>query len=228
MKAPVYMIDGQLSEPLTLDEALFDLKWNASLVQQVVLVAQGNARVSRAKTKDRSEVRGGGKKPWPQKYTGRARHGSIRSPIWVGGGITFGPTPARHYKRRVNKKMAAKALFTVLSSKLKEQELFILKDEFSLKEAKTKAAHEIVSRFLKTVQPKFNGERVLVITPDTPDKLWRRATRNIASLQLANPVSVSALLLLRHKYIMVSKASLATLVNLRGQALKLGRATIES
>ncbi len=110
MEAPIYNTQGKKSGTLTLPENVFDVAWNDSLMHQVVTSMQANARVSIAHVKDRGEVSGGGKKPWRQKGTGRARHGSIRSPIWKGGGVTHGPTKNKDYSRKIPKKMRAKAL----------------------------------------------------------------------------------------------------------------------
>src|SRR5574339_531192 len=103
MKTQVYKQDGSKSSEITLSEKLFGQKWNADLVHDVVTVMMGNARVSVADTKDRGEVRGGGKKPWKQKGTGRARHGSRRSPIWKGGGVAHGPRTEKSYGKKINR-----------------------------------------------------------------------------------------------------------------------------
>ena len=105
MKTEIYNKEGQSSGTINLDDQLFDLKWNADLVHQVVRSMESNARQSNADTKGRGDVRGGGKKPWRQKGTGRARHGSSRSPIWVGGGVAHGPTSEKNYDKKINKKM---------------------------------------------------------------------------------------------------------------------------
>src|SRR6202451_4352695 len=104
MDAPIYNTEGKKTGTLTLPENIFGLKWNAALVHQVATSMQDNARTPVAHTKGRGDVRGGGKKPWKQKGTGRARHGSIRSPLWIGGGKAHGPNKERDYTQKVNKK----------------------------------------------------------------------------------------------------------------------------
>ena len=126
MKTKVYNLDGKEAGEIELPERIFNVAVNEDLVHQVVIAQMANARVAIADTKDRGEVSGGGKKPWKQKGTGRARHGSSRSPIWKGGGVTFGPTSDRNYTKRINKKMKAKALFMVLSEKLREEKILVL------------------------------------------------------------------------------------------------------
>src|SRR5258708_1062368 len=126
IQAKIFDQKGANAETLDLPAKVFGAKWRADLVHQVVEGMRSNKRAGTADTKGRGEVRGGGKKPWKQKGTGRARHGSSRSPIWVGGGVTHGPRAEKNYKRKVSKKMRAQALFSVLSKKLKNGEILFI------------------------------------------------------------------------------------------------------
>ena len=139
----VYNQSGKNTSTIVLPHAVFGLKWNADLVHQVAVSMLANKRASNAHAKDRSEVRGGGKKPWKQKGTGQARHGSSRSPIWVGGGVTFGPRNDKDYSKKINKKMRVKALFTVLSRRAHDGQILAL-DTLSLSAIKTKDAATIL------------------------------------------------------------------------------------
>jgi len=139
MKTPIYNIKGKEVDKIDLPGQIFELPWNRDLVHQVVTTMMTNARQPIAHTKNRGEVRGGGKKPWKQKGTGRARHGSNRSPIWIGGGVTFGPRNEKDYARKINKKVKAKALATILSRKLKDNEIIFI-DSLDLNEPKAKEA----------------------------------------------------------------------------------------
>ena len=126
MEAKIYNQKGKDAGTIELPEKVFGAKWRADLVHQVVESMRSNKRAGTADTKDRGEVRGGGRKPWKQKGTGRARHGSSRSPIWVGGGVTHGPLAEKNYKRKISKSMRAQALFSVLSKKLKDGEIIFI------------------------------------------------------------------------------------------------------
>ena len=148
METTLYNQKGTSTEKLTLPKSVFGVKWNADLVHQVSTAMLANKRSGTAHTKDRSEVSGGGKKPWAQKGTGRARHGSSRSPIWVGGGVTFGPRVDKDYSQKINKKMRTKALFSVLSKKLEDNKILFV-DSLNLDSMKTKDAVAIVSSLTK-------------------------------------------------------------------------------
>lgn len=145
LDATIYSQKGTKAGTIALPESVFGVKWNSDLVHQVVVSMMSNARAGTAHTKDRGEVSGGGKKPWAQKGTGRARHGSSRSPIWVGGGTTHGPRSEKDYSKKINKKMRAKALYAVLSRTLAEGRLLLV-DTISLSEIKTKSAVEVLNK----------------------------------------------------------------------------------
>lgn len=139
LQATMYTMEGKEAGAVTLPAEIFGVQWNADLVHQVVVGMQANARPTVANTKFRGEVRGGGKKPWKQKGTGRARHGSRRSPIWVGGGVTHGPRAEKDYTVKINKKMRVGALMAVLSKKHKDGEIIFV-DSFNFATPKTKDA----------------------------------------------------------------------------------------
>src|SRR3954462_9048133 len=130
MESPIYNAQGKKTGTVTLPESVFGVFWNDALMHQVVTSMHSNARPNVAHTKGRGEVRGGGRKPWQQKGTGRARHGSIRSPIWKGGGVTHGPRNEKVYARKINKGMRQKALLVALSRKAKDGEVILLESLF--------------------------------------------------------------------------------------------------
>jgi large subunit ribosomal protein L4 len=148
METTVYNQKGTSTGTIALPKTVFGVKWNADLVHQVAVAMMANKRAGTAHTKDRSEVSGGGKKPWAQKGTGRSRHGSNRSPIWVGGGVTFGPRNEKDYSQKINKKMRTKALFTVLSKKQSQGNILFI-DSIAMDAMKTKDAFSILSDFSK-------------------------------------------------------------------------------
>jgi len=199
MLVDTYNEKGEKIGQTRLPKEIFDLEINPDLVYQVVTSQMTNRRQGTAHTKDRSEVRGGGRKPWAQKGTGRARHGSIRSPIWKGGGVTFGPRKERNLKRNIPKKIKRKALFMVLSGKAKEK-LLTLIDKLELKEGKTKE----MANILKNLSCK-NGS-VLIALPKY-DKKIIQATRNIPKVQTIEARELNALDLLNFKYLLMPKDS---------------------
>lgn len=163
MKTKTYNWEGKAVGELELQDRIFDVKVNEDLIHQVVVAQMANRRVAIADTKDRGEVRGGGKKPWKQKGTGRARHGSTRSPIWKGGGVVFGPTSDRNYTKRINKKMKTKALFMVLSDKLRQNKLLVVESFEALDKPSTKKmlglikAMKVDSSILLALDEKHEG-----------------------------------------------------------------------
>ncbi|PIQ91837.1 MAG: 50S ribosomal protein L4 [Parcubacteria group bacterium CG11_big_fil_rev_8_21_14_0_20_39_22] len=144
MEAKIYNQKGKEVGSIKLSESIFAVPWNSDLVNQVVVSMMGNKRTPVAHSRDRSEVSGGGKKPWKQKGTGRARHGSSRSPIWIGGGVTHGPRNEKDYSRKINRKMKARALTAILSKKFELGELVFV-DKFEFAAPKTKEAREVLS-----------------------------------------------------------------------------------
>ncbi|MDO8517836.1 MAG: 50S ribosomal protein L4 [bacterium] len=144
MESKVYNIQGKEVRKVQVPENLFGVKWNADLLHQVVVAMQANARTPVAHTKDRGEVRGGGRKPWKQKGTGRARHGSTRSPLWRGGGITFGPRNDKSYAQKINRQQKQKALLVALSRKYKDGEVLFV-EALEMQTPKTAAAQAVIA-----------------------------------------------------------------------------------
>ncbi|QQG45023.1 MAG: 50S ribosomal protein L4 [Candidatus Sungiibacteriota bacterium] len=191
-----------------LPEAVFGLKWNADLVHQVVTSQAANLRSPVAHAKGRSEVRGGGRKPWRQKGTGRARHGSIRSPLWKGGGVTHGPLTEKNYKKKINKKMARRALYTVLSAKARDNEIIVL-DDLKFKEAKTKYAAQMFAKFVK--EKEFSritkGRGVLIALPEK-NEILRRAMRNLPYIEIDEARNLNAHEVLQYKFLLLPQKTL--------------------
>lgn len=209
MEFPVYNKEGKEVGKASLSDAVFGLKWNSDLVHQVITAQAANQRQGSAHAKGRSEVRGGGRKPWKQKGTGRARHGSIRSPIWKGGGVTHGPRAEKNYAKKINRKMAKKALFTVLSQKARENEILVL-DEMAFPEVKTKRAAEIFSNFAKDSRKKIlKGNGVLVLTHGKDDAAYR-AIRNLPYAAASEARNINARTALQYTYIFIPKAAIAS------------------
>jgi large subunit ribosomal protein L4 len=202
MKQMVYSQDGKTKGDITLPENIFGVKWNGDLVHQVSVSMMANKRAGTAHTKDRGEVRGGGKKPWKQKGTGRARHGSSRSPIWVGGGIAHGPRSDKDYSKKINAKMKVRALFAVLSAKLSSGEILFVD---SLKTTKTKDAHSaFVSLSNIDGFSRLKGKRktALCVFPDT-DKALQLSIRNLPQIAFEQLKDLNLVDVLNHKYLVM-------------------------
>ena len=205
METKIYNQKGAEAGSITLPERVFAAKWRADLVHQVVEGMRSNKRAGTADTKGRGEVRGGGKKPWKQKGTGRARHGSSRSPIWVGGGVTHGPLAEKNYKRKITKKMRAQALFSVLSKKLKDHEILFV-DSLALSAVKTKSAAEVVKNLAKgsglkslAGSKKPKALAALIARNEKTEKSFRNLPQlTVVFLRNLNPVDV-----LNHQYLLI-------------------------
>lgn len=197
MDAPIYNTQGKQKGTIALPERLFGVEWNDSLMHQVVHAMMANARPAVAHTKGRGDVRGGGKKPWRQKGTGRARHGSIRSPIWRGGGVTHGPRKEKNYTQSIPKKMRAKALFMALSKKFADGEVLFV-DSFGIAEPKTAAAKKAVVALSQIAGfEKLSAKRknAAVVAMSDPSEAVQKSFRNIGNLSAVavrnlNPVAV--------------------------------------
>ncbi len=198
MKVKLYNQSKEEVGQVELPKEVFGLKVNSDLVHQVVLSQQSNRRQNTAKVKGRGEVRGGGKKPWRQKGTGRARHGSIRSPLWKGGGVTFGPTTERNYKRVIPKKMRRKAVLQVLSAKAKENVILVL-DKLEMKKAKTKDIAKVLDKL-------FKGSGLIVLPK--MEKSIILSVRNIPKKATIQAKDLNALDLLNYKYVVMPKESI--------------------
>ena len=202
LEAIVYKQDGKESGKVTLPESVFGNPWNADLVHEVVVNMQSNARAGTAHTKDRSEVRGGGRKPWRQKGTGRARHGSRRSPIWTGGGVTFGPRNEKDYSKKINKKVKAKALAITLSKKQSDGEIIFV-DALSFNTPKTGDAKKVISALAKStghadLATKRNNTALVVLgeRSETTEKSFR----NFGNIEVLQAKDINPVNLLTYKY----------------------------
>lgn len=205
MEASVYSASGKSAGKVKLPENIFGLSWNADLVHQVATSMASSARTPVAHTKTRGEVRGGGKKPWRQKGTGRARHGSTRSPIWVGGGVAHGPRNEKNFERKVSKKMKAKALYTILSAKLRDGEILFV-DTLGLKEPKTKEAMGILKN-LSLVDGfeklKTKRKNAALIALPSKSVAVEKSMRNIGSVETTEVRNLNPLSLLTYKYLVI-------------------------
>lgn len=206
MNAKVYTKDGKESGSVTLPETVFGEQWNADLVHQVVVSMQSNARLGLAHTKDRSEVSGGGKKPWRQKGTGRARHGSRRSPIWTGGGVAFGPRNEKDFGRKLNRKVRQKALASTLSKKQADNEVIFVKD-LSFDAPKAAEAKGIMAALAKgsghtDLATKRKNAALVVLA--SRNEATEKSFRNFGNIEVAQAKDINPVDLLTYKYVVVA------------------------
>ncbi|MBL7142147.1 MAG: 50S ribosomal protein L4 [Candidatus Pacebacteria bacterium] len=200
MKINVYNQEGKEIGNTLLPKEIFDVKINPQLVQQVVVAQMANRRQVLANAKTRGEVRGGGRKPWRQKGTGRARHGSRRSPIWRGGGITFGPRKERVFKKKINKKVKRSALLMVLSGKVKNNMMVVLED-LKLEKAKTKLMVVVLEKL------PIKKQSALLVLPKM-DKNLIISSKNIATIETIQAKDLNALDILSFKYLIMPKEAI--------------------
>jgi large subunit ribosomal protein L4 len=205
MKTDVYNFEGVKTGTVEMPDSLFGVAWKPALVQQVVTAQLANRRRPWAHAKDRSEVRGGGRKPWRQKGTGRARHGSIRSPLWIGGGKAHGPHNERDFTEKVNKKMRQVALASVLSQKLRDGEVRVM-ESLALTTPKTKEIAKRLSVFLAL--PKYAKKYDTLLVPQPGNSALARAARNLVKTKVISPTSLNVYDVLNYKRLLVDRAAL--------------------
>jgi len=198
-RVDVYNVDGEVVGEVELSDALFGAEVNEALMHQAVTAYLAAQRRGTASTKGRSEVRGGGRKPWRQKGTGLARAGSIRSPIWRGGGITFGPKP-RDYTQALPKRMRRKALCSALSAKVRDGSLLVL-DTIELEEPKTKKVVSILEKL------NVKGS-ALIVTPET-DRTLVLSARNIPGVDTRRADDLNVYDLLGHAKVLMTRDAVA-------------------
>ena len=196
LKTKIYNQEGKESGEMELPSRVFGIKLVDDLVHQAVVAQMANSRQVLADTKDKGEVRGGGKKPWRQKGTGRARHGSIRSPLWKGGGVTFGPTTDRNFSKRINKKMKMKALFMVLSGKLRDKEIIVV-DDLKINKTSTKVMKDIFKSL------PIKGKVLLSL--DKSDQNILNSVKNIPKVSVLASDSLNVVDLLKNKILVINK-----------------------
>ena len=209
MKVPVYNLERKTVKELDLPEKIFGLKPNMDLIYQVTRILQLRNKKPIAHAKGRGEVSGGGRKPRPQKGTGRSRQGSIRSPLWKGGGVTHGPLNTRNYDLKLNKKMKDLALREILSSKVSQNLLVVLEDQVKLKEPRTKFADAMMKKLLS------EGKKVkrTLMLHDFEDKGQARSFYNLPYLKLIPVKNLNILDLINFPQLFLSEKSLNDLIN---------------
>jgi len=224
-KAKVYNQTGSQVGEISLADKVFGVAAKAALVHQAMVAQMANERQVLAHTKGRADVSGGGAKPWKQKGTGRARVGSSRSPLWRGGGITFGPTKERNFKLDINRKMKQKALFMVLSDRVKENNFLVL-DSLQMEEYKTKKFNQLVSNLEKIGAPeekkpvtKKTKEKTaikavkrsfLFLLADKDDKV-KRSGRNLPGVKILNLENLNIVDLLKYKKLVATEKAVKKL-----------------
>lgn len=202
MKYPVYNLEGKKVKDIELSDSIFAVPANDALVHQIYVSQYANLRLVIAHTKDRAERAGSGKKPWKQKGTGRARVGSVRTPVWRKGGVIFGPTKDRNFKKGVPKKMNKKALAIALSGKVKDKELFLV-DSLLMPETKTKKMCEAIKNL------KIRGSILIGFSEKEKDTM--RASRNLPKISNSTAKNMNVFEVLNHKYILLSEEGVKVL-----------------
>ncbi len=209
MKLNIYNQKAEAVGDMELSDKVFGVKASEPLIHQAVAAQMANERQVLAHTKGRGEVRGGGKKPWKQKGTGRARAGSSRSPIWIGGGVTFGPTKERNFKKKINKKMKQKAMLMILSDRLANKS-FVILDKLEIEEFKTNVFNEMLRKLEEKVYDegkkmmKEKIKRSILVINDKKDEKVKYSARNLAGVEIINLENINILDLLKYKNLILT------------------------
>ncbi|NCN99929.1 50S ribosomal protein L4 [Candidatus Falkowbacteria bacterium] len=217
LKVNVYNQAAEIVKDLELSESIFALKPNEELLHQAIVAQQANSRQILAHTKDRSEVAGSGKKPWKQKGTGRARVGSVRSPIWIGGGVVFGPRNTRNFKKKINQKMKQKALFMALSDKVSNN-TFVVLDNLDMTEYKTKKFNDVLSVLEKKILK--NERRNILILSDVKNEKLQFSVRNLTGVKIINLENINLLDVLNYKNLLLTEEAVKKIIALYVKADK--------
>jgi len=234
-KLNIYNQKAEKTGDIEVSDKVFGVKMSEALIHQAVVAQMANERQVIAHTKGRAEVRGGGKKPWKQKGTGRARAGSSRSPIWIGGGVTFGPTKERNFSKKINKKMKQKALLMAISDRVKNGEIIVL-DNLNTKEFKTKVMDTILKNIEKNIleiknkkiEPRKEEKiekktktkkeekikkykRSFLVVNDKKDEKVKFSIRNLAGIKILNLNNINIVDLLKYKNLVLTQEAVKNL-----------------
>lgn len=200
-------MNGSQVGELELSESVFGIEPNQAVLHDAIVMQQASQRRGTHAVKNRSAVRGGGRKPWKQKGTGRARHGSIRSPIWVGGGVVFGPTP-RSYTYKLPKKVRRLAIRSALSSKVKEDSLVVL-DQLSLEAPKTKDMVKVLNN--------LNADRKALVVSDSFDENIALSARNIPGVKVIDATGLNVLDVLNYDKLIITRDAVSRVEEVLGK-----------
>ncbi|PIR89332.1 MAG: 50S ribosomal protein L4 [Candidatus Harrisonbacteria bacterium CG10_big_fil_rev_8_21_14_0_10_40_38] len=223
MKTSVYNWKGEQVSETNIPEAIFMRPWNPDLVHEVILAQAANRRKPVAHAKGRGEVSGGGKKPWRQKGTGRARHGSIRSPIWKGGGVTHGPISEKNFSKKVNKKAKSAAIYSALSKKLAVGELKVL-NTLKIEEEKTKALNSALHGFFNIA--KSTKKLSVLLIPQKGERAIFKTASNIPTVKASAVNSINIEDVLRYKNVLIDEAAISEFTK-KGERAPVKAETVE-
>ncbi|OGY60174.1 MAG: 50S ribosomal protein L4 [Candidatus Colwellbacteria bacterium RIFCSPLOWO2_01_FULL_48_10] len=222
MKADLYNKKAEKIGTVELPNRIFARKWSPQLVHQALLAQTANSRENVAHSKGRDEVKGGGKKPYAQKHTGRARHGSIRSPIFRGGGVAHGPSKTRDFSVKINKKMRQAALFSLMSRKLNDGDIMIV-ESLALETSKTKEVFSFLKAFTGKVSGVKKSTLSVLMIPALENRSIYKAARNIPKVKSLGPKSLNVYDLLKYKHVLVDKGAveaIAKTYNINNETVK--------